>query len=657
MTVNFLTAIRRLVIVCMSCAIALGAAAQTQQGYVKTLGKPLKKGKALSGVTVRVKGEHNAVVSQKDGKFSIPMPGKKSGDAYTLQQVHKNGFELNDQSMIGRKFAFSTNVPLTVVMVSTEDLQADKLRIENNAYRAAERNYQAKVAELEKKLKKNIISTEQYQTEIQDLQDKFERYQSLIESLADHYAHTDYDELTSNEAEVNLLIEAGELEKADSLIHTMFDPIDVLQRNQAALTGLNQTIDNAQSLIDQANADLAAVLKQQDRDAEHLYQLYTIALAQFDNKKASRYIQIRAELDDTNIEWQNDAGKFICDYMADYSRALEYYQRVFTLALQQDGEQCYWCATAYNNIGEVYESQGNHDTALQYFQKALKIRKSIFGESHLDVAMSYNNIGVVYCDIEDYDTALQYFQKALEIQKAVLGESHPDVALSYNNIGVVYGYQNNYDTALQYHQKALEIQKTVLGENHPSVALSYNNIGYVYDSQGDEDTALRYVQKALEIQKAVLGENHPKIALSFYNIGWLYFIQGDSTTALQYFQKAMEIRKAILGENHPDVVADYLDISKMYELRDYYATALQYLQKALEIQKAVLGENHLDVAASYYDIGEVYESQDDYATALQYLQKALEIRKAILGENHPDVKETEEAIDIVKSEMSQGQSD
>ena len=641
----------------MSCAIALGAAAQTQQGYIKTLGKPLKKGEALSGVTLRVKGEHNTVVSQKDGKFTIPMPGKKGGEAYTLQQVHKNGYELNDQSIIGRKFAFSTTVPLTLVMVSTAQLQADKQRIENNAYRTAEKNYKAKISRLEKDLKSKTISEEEYRASIQDLQDKFERYQSLIESLADHYAHTDYDELTSKEAEVNLLIEAGELEKADSLIHTMFDPIDVLRRNQAALEGLNQTIADAKGLIEQANADLVAVIKQQDRDAEHLYQLYTIALAQFDNEKASRYIQTRAALDDSNIEWQNDAGNFICNYIADYSHALKYYQRVFTLALQQDGEQCYWCATAYNNIGEVYESQSDHDTALQYFQKALRIQQSIFGESHPDVAMSYNNIGVVYYDKEDYDTALQYYQKALEIQKAVLGESHPDVALSYNNIGGVYAYHNNYDTALQYHQKALEIQKSVLGENHPSVALSYNNIGYVYDSQGDEATALRYVQKALEIQKAVLGENHPNIALSYYNIGWVHFIQGDRITALPYFQKALEIRKAVLGENHPDVVTEYLDIGKMYELQDDYDIALQYYQKALEIQKAVLGESHPDVATIYYNIGYVYDSQEDYATALQYYQKALEIRKAIFGENHPDVKETEEAIDFVKSEMSQGQSD
>ena len=72
------------------------ASAQTQHGYVKTLGRPEKKGEALSGVTVRVKGQHNAILSNDDGTFSIPMVDMKNGDAYFLQQVQKNGYELNE---------------------------------------------------------------------------------------------------------------------------------------------------------------------------------------------------------------------------------------------------------------------------------------------------------------------------------------------------------------------------------------------------------------------------------------------------------------------------------------------------------------------------------------------------------------------------------
>ena len=67
------------------------AFSQIQQGYVKTLGRPNKKGTALSGVTIRVKGQHNPVLSNADGTFSLIMDNMKNGDPYSLQQVQKKG--------------------------------------------------------------------------------------------------------------------------------------------------------------------------------------------------------------------------------------------------------------------------------------------------------------------------------------------------------------------------------------------------------------------------------------------------------------------------------------------------------------------------------------------------------------------------------------
>ena len=76
------------VLLCLVLTIAgQSLFAQTQQGYVKTLGRPEKKGEALGGVTVRVKGSHNAVVSDANGTFSMLMTDKKNGDSYSLQQV------------------------------------------------------------------------------------------------------------------------------------------------------------------------------------------------------------------------------------------------------------------------------------------------------------------------------------------------------------------------------------------------------------------------------------------------------------------------------------------------------------------------------------------------------------------------------------------
>ena len=233
--------------------LALCCMAQTQQGLVKTLGRPDKKGEALSGVSIRVKGEHNPVLSRNDGTFSILFFDKKIGDSYSLQQVQKSGYELNETGIIGRQYALSDKVPLTIVMVSKAQLKEEKQRIEDKAYQVAERNYKEKRALLEKQKEENAITIEQYRQQIQELQDHFEKYQSLIDGLAEHYAHVDYDELDEKEREINICIENGELERAEDLLNQL----GIQQR----IARIEQQLASGQNLMDEAKTDLAAVLK------------------------------------------------------------------------------------------------------------------------------------------------------------------------------------------------------------------------------------------------------------------------------------------------------------------------------------------------------------------------------------------------------------
>ncbi|MDE6277769.1 MAG: tetratricopeptide repeat protein [Muribaculaceae bacterium] len=88
-----------------------------------------------------------------------------------------------------------------------------------------------------------------------------------------------------------------------------------------------------------------------------------------------------ADRDTTNIEWLLKAGVFIDNYIADYSVALSYYQKALSSALEQYGEKNPDMALSYNNIGTVYDSQGDYDKALEYFQKAPNIWLEV-GEEH-----------------------------------------------------------------------------------------------------------------------------------------------------------------------------------------------------------------------------------------------------------------------------------
>lgn len=244
--------------------IAISASAQTLTGMVKTIGRPNKPGVPLANVTIRWKGKVNKALSRADGTFSVVMPGMKEGDAIALQSVSKKGYELKDKSIIGRQQVFSTTVAIVITMVDLSQLEADKKRIEDNAYNVARRNYEKKLQELDKQVKEKKISEENYRQELRSLQDKYEAYQSLIGDMADKYARTDYDNLDSIDYQINVCIENGELEKADSLIHTVFDPETVLERNRAAKEEIRQRIEFAQSVIDKANADKEAIMRDFD---------------------------------------------------------------------------------------------------------------------------------------------------------------------------------------------------------------------------------------------------------------------------------------------------------------------------------------------------------------------------------------------------------
>lgn len=256
------------------------ANAQVLNGVVKSIGRPDRPGQVLAGATVRMRGVVNPVVTSATGQFSVNMTGKNEGDAIYVQSVQKQGYELQDRGLAGRPLVFSSRVPIEILMVNTAQLQADRQRIEANAYRRAERNYQQRQNQLEEQLQQQTISADEYRRQLQELQDQYEKYLTLISDLADRYARTDYDQLDSIDRVINICIEEGELERADSLIHTIFDPETVLERNRQAKQEIAERIAFAQSIIDKAQADRDAILRDVDY-AQRVMQLCENLAAEF----------------------------------------------------------------------------------------------------------------------------------------------------------------------------------------------------------------------------------------------------------------------------------------------------------------------------------------------------------------------------------------
>ena len=657
--------------------------AQTQQGYVKTLGRPNQQGRALSDVSIRVKGGHNAVLSGQDGTFAMPMPGKKLGDAYSLQQVHKSGYDLKDKDAVGRQYAYSNKVPLTLVMFSRSDYQQEKQRIENEIYNTVEKRYKAEFARLKQQENTHRITAEQARQQLHQLQDGLEKIQGLVDGLAEHYAQVDYDELNDKEREINLAIEAGELERADSLLQLL----GIQQRAQ----DIAQRLQAGEQLKKEAQQEMAEVLKRQEKDAEYLYQLYTIALAKFDNDRARFYIETRAALDTMNIEWQNSAIDYLTEFTTDFSAAMQYAQRALYLNKQRNGNSNVNVARSHIKIGTILYYQGQLDEAVEYYREAYKMLEN--QQPSEDIVEMQLCLGAIYSSLErqswnsnggTYAQACrelmrECYQQAFDISQQLPTISHTRKGGCYYGLAIVSltesmlllpgNVEKNelLHKSKAFFEQAINEWKLDPTVNASKLASCYMMMSGIPQQLQDFQSAIEQLTKAKDLLIRTYGNEHPNVATCLSSLGSTYADMHNWPMSAQCYQQAYEIRLRIFGEHHSDTKEVHYLMAKAQEiirtqlpeqlvpdvilvnyLKDHdYKKATEAFKSSEEILRQVNNGNLLMPIRLYECWGTLNVKAGDYSTAIDNYYMMLQLREAS-DEYAPKPKHYKMFLDVCK---------
>ena len=367
----------------------------------------LVPGQGLKGATVSIKGRTAVLVNADDGAFSFPVAEAQ----FRLDSVKKKGYQLVDMEACSRSYKYSSN-PLYIVMETPEQQLQDKLAAERKIRRNLQKQLQEKEDEIEALKEENKISLEEYQMTMQRLYEEQESNEQLISDMAKRYSALDYDQLDEFYRQVSYCIENGELVKADSLLNTRGD----LGKQVEEQLQKGQAIQAQQAQLDKAKDVHAA---DQDELARRCYSYYETFAAQHLNDTAAYFLELRANLDTTNVEWQNDAGEFISIYTADYDKALSYFQRALRQAKAQTEENSLPVAKCYFNIGLLQTDLNAYSEAIESFEMAYNTLKPVVGESHEGIAEYYNSIGRVYNDLGDYPKAMENYEQSLAIATSI----------------------------------------------------------------------------------------------------------------------------------------------------------------------------------------------------------------------------------------------
>ncbi len=272
-------------------------------------------------------------------------------------------------------------------------------------------------------------------------------------------------------------------------------------------------------------------------------------------------------------------------------------------------------ANALNNIGFLYQSQGNMQKALGHYIESLKIHEEIGNKN--GIAATLGNIGALCLGKGDIPKALNYMTLSSKILEQIGDKKN--FSSSLNNIGTVYKYQGNIVKALEYYAKSLKVQEEIGDKD--GITVSFGNIGDIYDQQGDVSKALECYKKSLDIAEEIGNKRYLGINLS--NIGGIYKSKGDATKALSYYNKGLKIQEEIIDKKGMAISLN--NIGDIYKDKGDLTKALELYSRGLKIQEEMEDKESMPISLS--NIGTIYFIKQSYSKALEYSTKSMLLSK------------------------------
>ncbi len=296
--------------------------------------------------------------------------------------------------------------------------------------------------------------------------------------------------------------------------------------------------------------------------------------------------------------------------------------------LAQQEEETFELAAARNNLGLVYEKQGNYAKSAEYFLASL----AGFEELAMDrgIAVVLGNLGMVYYKRKEYDQAIEYYHQSIGMKKKL--NNLLGLASSYNNLGGLYETTNKLDSALFYHQKSLEIKEQV--GNPLEISASYNNIGIAHYRLEDYERARDYQLKAYEIARQE--ESNSDLARSAADLGRAYLKLGQSDLAERYLQEALTLSERV-GERENSLKV-YGSLYEVYKRRGDFR-AFDFYEKYVALKDSLRSDEQtreitrLEMQYEFDKEKEILEleRQQNEALLQSQIQRQRLIRNASLG--------------------------
>jgi serine phosphatase RsbU (regulator of sigma subunit)/Flp pilus assembly protein TadD len=272
-----------------------------------------------------------------------------------------------------------------------------------------------------------------------------------------------------------------------------------------------------------------------------------------------------------------------------------------------------YLSDALNNKGVILEIEDRNDEALKKYKLSLKIIEISRGSKYkIAKAVCLNNIGYIYNKQGDLDTALSFYNESLKLRTEA--NHQLGIAESYDNIGGIYRAKGDLVKAIYYNNKSLLIREKI-GDPY-SLAISYQNLSFLYDSQGDIHKSKEFLDKSIKLRESI--NDIEGLSYCYNNLAFYYKVKSKFDSSLFFLGKSLKLRRQlneISGEIEclNNIGTVYLDIDDFEQAEIFLLNALALLDQV---------ENPDQESSTYVNLGHLYLEKKQFVKALDYTKKA-----------------------------------
>lgn len=249
---------------------------------------------------------------------------------------------------------------------------------------------------------------------------------------------------------------------------------------------------------------------------------------------------------------------------------------------------------AYTILGLINKGKGYYISSLNYYLKALESSEKKGDNGR--ISASLNNIGVLYQLQGNFELASKYFTKSLKIEEKLNNPLQKSIRLF--NLGDSYKELGKNELALSYYNSSLLIEQK--NKNDEGINWAYLGIAEIYLNINQ----LIDVSRILSNLENEIKPNNLEMFLIFNKLKGLFLLKSkDFSQSLSYLTKAEKLSK---DYNFPIHLIDIykIQIDVLEQLKDWKSITLKYKEMNFfnEQMNAIAIKNKINDMTFHYEI-------------------------------------------------------